>query len=416
MWCRRTFGILAVAALAIPASASGAVLETLTVYASDADVTVGKVTLNAGTTYTLRFSGTYSQTGPSGQGNTSDALFCVSYINDPQGQTCSDHHRSENFAITTVPSGPWKEIDAYGGARQSYRDDHVYTVSFKPPATGVLRAGVSKQYTDCSTCETTSSGSITVEVSGPGGGSSGGGSSSGGGASLAHTKPGCQPGRRRALFAKRAISACEWGFISVIDAIQPGTANDTSSPYFKGPPKILDLITDVQNPEDERLFEEFVVTVVKARKRLKDQLDGCLLLAQGLAPKAALQLKPSDYSGITLVSCVTLIRRLHRGGGTQARASANTCRAVFVPGFRRGVRPSRATLRRAQARMEAGVRASCTPLLQRTQLRMTLRGRGGTLGPVLGRRAQAAVGAFAPAGAKYGAGARLAYSWGMKSR
>ena len=157
-------------------------LDTVKVDSADTTVTKGSASLSKGRTYTLRVSGTFSEVAANGIGYRFDALFCTVGLGAAKAD-CMDHPRAANFRVTTGENA-YKDIDLFGGPLQDYDASHAYTVRFNPPASGVLRAGMSRAYKPCASCAERANGTITVEVHGQAHKSSGSGTSSGSSGSI----------------------------------------------------------------------------------------------------------------------------------------------------------------------------------------------------------------------------------------
>jgi hypothetical protein len=179
-------------------AATNQLLETITVGAAKTTATTGTVQLKHGTKYQLQVTGTFTITGPGGQGYDYDALYCYGDFGFLTGTPpqCQPPMQEPNFFVS-VGSGPLKEIDAYqtptgGTTNLGYNTSHHYVTDFYPPADGTLRAGGWDAYTHCKSqptpCQDVIAGTVTIQIYGPsprgGGGSGGGGSSGGGGGTL----------------------------------------------------------------------------------------------------------------------------------------------------------------------------------------------------------------------------------------
>ena len=409
---RVALAVGALTVLALPASASAAVLDTVKVDAASTSVTKGSVSLVKGHTYTLNVSGTFTEVAASGTGHRFDALFCVVGLGEAQSD-CSDHPRAGDFRITTGDT-TFKDIDQFGGPVQSYAADHGYSVRFTPPASGVLRAGTSRAYKPCASCAERASGTITVQVVGEPRSSapsrSGGGttkSSAGRAAAVKVSthKPTCRKSLRAAAAASNPW--CPFGVLGVLPAPGPNVAADVGSAPLPDSTHRLDLVADLQDPHGEGFFDEYVVTVVKAATPVAGQVDGCLIVGAASSPGPI----AFTYPGKTLVACATLAQRLH--------GRRHSCHTVFVPGFATDSAPSgpnrTAMIREARRRMQAGLKASCSRP-HGTQIGMGLTApSGSSLNTALGLRAHSAAGAYVRSGVAPSNDARLVYGWGIAS-
>lgn len=385
-------------------SADAATLETLIVPAGTLEVTRGTVPLRVGTTYTLRVSGTYTNAGPEGYGFEYDALYCFDVVNYAEN-SCADHHRAEDFRVRTG-SGPFRDVDAFGDEGAPYRSDHGYAVEFHPPADGVLEAGTYLARTHCTTCQTTTTGAITVVVEGPGGGGSSGGPS----VTVATDPPSCDDSARAAI---AAATPCRFGQIGRLPAPGEDEVGAITSPRLPASTRSVEAVVDVQDSADEKLFEEFVVAVLKARKqRLRDQVVGCLIVG-GVDPDLIdLGLKTTHPAVlVVLQACAEIMARTRTR--TASAAAAGGCRAAFVPVV--APKASRKAMRQARASLRSRARATCDRGAG-SQLHLTIAARGGrTLNTVLGKRVDAVAGTLAPAGSTHAAGSRMLFGWGYKA-
>jgi hypothetical protein len=385
--------------LALPASASAALLDTLRVDSAATSATKGDVTLVKGRTYTLRVSGTFSEVASNGTGHRYDALFCTTGLGAAQND-CTDHPRAQNFRVTTGDNA-FKDIDLFGGPLQDYETDHTYVVRFSPPATGVLRAGTARAYRPCPSCAERSSGSITVQVHGTRRATSTGGGGDGGG-KVTSRKPSCRSNLRATLAASNPY--CPFGVLGILPAPRRGVAANVGSAPLPDSTRRLNLVVDLQDPDGEGFFDEYVAFVIKPTNPAEGQVDGCLV-AGGVASSTPIAFTYTGSS--TLVACATLAKRLQGKRGT--------CRTVFVPGFQSGAAPSRATIRKAAGNMAGSVNARCSrPHGSQISVRMRAP-QGQTLNGPIGVRAKAASGAFVRVGVQPSKSARLVYGYGVSS-
>jgi hypothetical protein len=134
-------------------AASPELLDTLTTSATQNAPTVGTVSLEAGTQYTLVVSGTMTRSSSSGS-YAYDALYCITNTVQSYGCMLSPPNRDRTPAIVVgTDTGHLGTIDAFeqpGSAPtcsincpgpQGYNANNVYTVPFYPPTTGPLQAG-----------------------------------------------------------------------------------------------------------------------------------------------------------------------------------------------------------------------------------------------------------------------------------
>ena len=393
--------------LGAPAGAQGAVLETLSIDPGRLEVTSGTVTLKAGTEYSLRVSGTYSNAGPEGYGYEYDALYCFDVVNFTEN-SCTDHHRAEDFKVRTGSSGAFKNIDAFGDDGAPYRSDHTYVVSFTPTATGALQAGMYLAYTNCTTCETTTTGGLTVEISGPGGGGGGGG---GGGSvgkiPVSNAQPACDDTARAVIAARQP---CKFGDIGRLPAPARGTASVMGSDTLPGKARQVEGLVDVQDAADEKLFEEFVVAVVKARQRRIDQIVGCLVMGGVDLGTFNLGVKIQHPSVLLVLQACSFILTDPK---TKARAAADGCQVAYIPVVPRGTKPK--AVRRARRAFAAKAKVACDRGAG-SQLHFSISARGNrTLNPLLGKRVDAAAGTLSPAGSQHSADSKMLFGWGYRA-
>jgi hypothetical protein len=418
---RRTALLLAwLVVLALPAAARAGPIETLTVDPGKASETTGTVRLDAGKRYTLKVSGTFSVVGPEGYGFSYDALYCFAGVGfdhpecEHSGQSGDHAHRGGEFEIGISTELRFAEIDQFAvkgapytaaDAGKPYDPGHAYTVVFYPPKTGFLKAGGYATYNDCSSCRSTwSGGPVTIEISGPSGGTGSGGGGSGG--------VDCAMPARFAFAA--ASKPCAFGAVASAPLGPPDKPSDVSSADLHPATRELAVIFDYAGGVADHVF---FATLLHAHTRIKDLFDGCLVMG-GVDPGDFIDTVYHEdpvargVGSACLLMVAAIIRHAERQGAGRA-AAAGGCRVTYMPVWKAGSHPSRKTRRRARRLLRSRARASCATLSP-TRMTAKISARGtGTLNRTIGRRATAAAGRLVPKGATDKPNGRLQYSWGI---
>jgi hypothetical protein len=214
------------------------------------------------------------------------------------------------------------------------------------------------------------------------------------------------PTCKKTLRAHAAASDpwCPFGVLGVLPPPRRSVAADVSSAPLPDSTHTLNLVVDIQDPEGEGFFDEYVVTTVTPAVPADDQVQGCLVVG-AVASKRPVAFSYSGKS--TLIACATLAERLH--------GRRHSCRTLFVPGFANAAERTPEEIRQAQLRMAQTVRPTCTRP-HGTQIGLRMRApEGQTLNGALGTRAHSASGAFIREGVVPSARSRLVYGWGVAS-
>jgi hypothetical protein len=421
--------VLAVLAAPACASAADGLLETITVDPASTTLTKGTVTLKSGTRYSLEVTGTQSVKGPEGFGFQYDALYCFAGIGFDHPE-CSPPSRGDGELMVTVGSEHPDAVDRFQSFAPHdrtkdlpYDPNHSYSMAFFAPQTGVLTAGGSDAWTQCKAapnpCQDSVSGSFTIKIFGPatsGGGGTTGGGTGGGGA--------CES----SVFA-RVAKACgtadlPFGTAALLPVPEPENYVDISSGKLPAKTKEVDVGIDMTDAEIDKLVSILALakrTQYERRdKALKDMLGACMLygLAGGTITTSLdyMSYKKDERIdigslGATGVACVIYMQRHPEALGSRALSAKAGCRPQLLTVWKPGVKPSRRTLKQAQAAFASSATPSCTARHGHLALKLKAR-KGQTLNGLLGKHAVATVTRKVKGTADDGPNARMSISWG----